>query len=38
MGPLNCFPLEFLLNVPASRDHVHRVEKLDVPIGIEGYF
>jgi hypothetical protein len=27
MGPLNCFPPKFLLNVPASRDHVQYVDK-----------
>jgi hypothetical protein len=32
MGPLNRFPPELLLNVLASRDHIHNVDKLMDPL------
>jgi hypothetical protein len=33
MGPLNCFPAKFLLNVQTSGDHVHFLENLMDPLG-----
>jgi hypothetical protein len=32
--PLTCFPLEFFLDVPTSRDHIHGMEKLVDPLGL----
>jgi hypothetical protein len=34
MGPLTCFPSEFFLDVPASRDHIHGMEKSMDPLGL----
>jgi hypothetical protein len=38
MGPLDRFPLELLLNVPSSRDHVHSVDKSMDPLGPRDIF
>jgi hypothetical protein len=33
MGPIACFPLEFLLNIPAPRNHIHSMDELMDPLG-----
>jgi hypothetical protein len=34
MNPIYCLPLEFLLNVPAPRDHVHCMDEPMDPLGM----
>jgi hypothetical protein len=38
MGPLDYFPVEFLLVVLVSRDHVHCVDKSMLPLGLRDIF
>jgi hypothetical protein len=34
MGALTCFPLEFLLDIPTSGDHIHGMDIAIDPMGL----